>query len=146
MDRLLYEIAMRTQNKAKTLEFEARNLSDTVDNLRDENRLLKRLRRSQDREIHERHDFVDMANLSLKSFRRDVRFSEENCVGAQANTRRVNASIIHSFIDSWTDFFFSSFIRLFTNWLLVDCLVLFGRGLYGNLPYLFYFLSFNVKL
>ena len=91
MDRLLYEIAMRTQHKAKTLEFEARNLSDTVDNLRDENRFLKRLQRSQDREIHEKHDFVDMANLSLKGFRRDVRFSEENCVGAQANTRRVKA-------------------------------------------------------
>ena len=87
MDRLLYEIAMRTQHKAKTLEFEARNLSDTVDNLRDENRFLKRLQRSQDREIHEKHDFVDMANLSLKGFRRDVRFSEENCVDAQANTR-----------------------------------------------------------
>ena len=87
MDRLLYEIAVRTQHKAKTLEFEAKNLSDTVDHLRDENRALKRLHRTQKREIHEKHDFVDMANLSLKGFRRDVRFSEENCVGAQANTR-----------------------------------------------------------
>ena len=92
MDRLLYEIAVRTQHKAKTLEFEARNLSDTVDSLRDENRSLKRLQRSQNREIHERHDFVDMANLSLKDFRRDVRFSEENCVDAQANTRRVTTA------------------------------------------------------
>lgn len=89
MDRLLYEIALRTQHKAKTLEFEAKNLSDTVDSLRDENRSLKRLQRSQNREIHERHDFVDMANLSLKGFRKDVRFSEENCADAQANTRRV---------------------------------------------------------
>lgn len=91
MDRLLYEIAVRTQHKAKSLEFEAKNLSETVDSLRDENRALKRLQRSQKREIHERHDFVDIANLSLKGFRRDVRFSEENCVDARANTRRVTS-------------------------------------------------------
>ena len=87
MDRLLYEIAVRTQHKAKTLEFEAKKLCDTVDSLRDDNKTLKRLQRSQKREIHERHDFVDMANLSLKGFRRDVRFSEENCVDAQAMHR-----------------------------------------------------------
>ena len=91
MDRLLYEIAVRTRHKAKSLEFEAKSLSETVDSLRDENRALKRLQRSQKREIHERHDFKDMANLSLKGFRRDVRFSEENCVDAQANTRRVTS-------------------------------------------------------
>ena len=72
MDRLLYEIALRTQHKAKTLEFEATKLGDTVDGLRDENRALKRLQRSQKTEIIERHDFVDMANLSLKGFRKDV--------------------------------------------------------------------------
>ena len=87
MDRLLYEIAVRTQHKAKSLEFKAKNLSETVQSLRDENRALKRLQRSQKKEIHERHDFVDMANLSLKGFRRDVRFIEENCVDAQANIR-----------------------------------------------------------
>ena len=91
MDRLLYEIAVRTQHKAKSLEFNARNLSETVESLRDENRVLKRLQRSQKKEIHERHDFVDMANLSLKGFRRDVRFSEENCVDVQANIRRVTS-------------------------------------------------------
>ena len=93
MDQLLYEIALRTQHKAKTLEFEAKKLSDTVDTLRDENRALKRLQRSQKREIHERHDFVDMANLSLKGFRRDVRFTEENCVDAQAMYRQVPVEI-----------------------------------------------------
>lgn len=91
MERLLYEIAVRTQHKAKTLEFEAKNLSDTVDNLRDENKVLKRLQRSQKREIHDRHDFVDMANLSLKGFRRDVRFSEENCVDADSSVRWVSS-------------------------------------------------------
>ncbi|XP_078385081.1 uncharacterized protein LOC144667527 isoform X1 [Oculina patagonica] len=94
MDRLMYEIAVRTQHKAKTLEFEAKNLCETVDNLRDENRSLKRLQRSQDREIHERHDFVDMANLSLKGFRRDVRFSEGNRVDAQVNTRKKNKKVM----------------------------------------------------
>ena len=87
MDRLLYEIAVRTQHKAKSLEFKAKNLSETVESLRDENKALKRLQRSQKKEIHERHDFVDMANLSLKCFRRDVRFIEEYCVDAQANIR-----------------------------------------------------------
>jgi len=91
MDRLLYEIAVRTQHKAKSLEFEAKSLSEAVESLRDENRALKRLQRSQKRKIHERHDFVDMANLSLKDFRRDVRFIEENCVDAQANSRRVTS-------------------------------------------------------
>lgn len=95
MDRLLYEIAVRTQHKAKSLKFEAINLSEAVDSLRDENRALKRLQRSQKREIHERHDFVDMANLSLKGFHRDVRFSEENCVDVQANTRRVTSHPIY---------------------------------------------------
>ena len=89
MDRLLYEIALRTQHKAKTLELEAKKLNDTVEELRDENRALKRLQRSHKREIHERHDFVDMANLSLQGFRRDVRFSEESCVGAQVAYRQV---------------------------------------------------------
>lgn len=89
MERLLYEIALRTQHKAKTLEFEAKKLGDTVDGLRDENRALKQLQRSQKREIIERHDFVDMANLSLKGFRKDVRFSEEDCLGAQAMYRQV---------------------------------------------------------
>lgn len=87
MDRLLYEIALRSQHKARTLEFEAKQLGDTLDGLRNENMELKRLQRSQAREIHERHDFVDMANLSLKGFRRDVRFSEESCVGAQVLQR-----------------------------------------------------------
>lgn len=87
MDRLLYEIALRTQHKATTMDIEARKLGDTVDRLRDENRALKRLQRSQKREINERHDFVDMANLSLKGFRKDVRFSEENCVDAHAMYR-----------------------------------------------------------
>lgn len=91
MDRLLYEIAVRTQHRAKSLEFKAKNLSETVESLRDENRALKRLQRSQKKEIHERHDFIYMANLSLKGFRRDVRFSEENCVDAQANIRRVTS-------------------------------------------------------
>ena len=83
MDRLLYEIALRSQHKAKTLEFEAKQLGDTLDGLRNENKELKRLQRCQTREIHERHDLVDMVNLSMKGFRRDVRFSEESCVGAQ---------------------------------------------------------------
>ena len=87
MDRLLYEIALRTQHKATAMDIEARKLGDTVDRLRDENRALKRLQRSQKREINERHDFVDMANLSLKGFRKDVRFSEENCVDANAMYR-----------------------------------------------------------
>ena len=82
MDRLLYEIALRSQHKARTLEFEAKQLGDTLDGLRNENIELKRLQRSQAREIHERHDFVDMANLSMKGFRRDVRLSEESCVDA----------------------------------------------------------------
>lgn len=84
MDRLLYEIALRTQHKATAMDIEARKLGDTVDRLRDENRALKRRQRSQKREINEKHDFVDMANLSLKGFRKDVRFSEENCVDAHA--------------------------------------------------------------
>ena len=82
MDRLLYEIALRSQHKARTLEFEAKQLGDSLDGLRNENIELKRLQRSQAREIHERHDFVDMANLSMKGFRRDVRLSEESCVDA----------------------------------------------------------------
>ncbi|XP_044167662.1 uncharacterized protein LOC122951689 [Acropora millepora] len=90
MDRLLYEIALRSQHKARTLEFEAKQLGDTLDGLRNENMELKRLQRSQAREIHERHDFVDMANLSLKGFRRDVRFSEESCVGAHVLHRKKN--------------------------------------------------------
>ena len=102
MDRLLYEIAVRTQHKAKSLEFEAKNLSDTVDNLRHENRALKRLQRSQTREIHDRHDFVDMANLSLKGFRKDVRFSEENRVDADATVRWVNANYLKSGLASMT--------------------------------------------
>ncbi|XP_022802761.1 peroxisomal and mitochondrial division factor 2-like isoform X2 [Stylophora pistillata] len=94
MDRLLYEIAVRTQHKAKSMEFEAKNLSETVDNLRHENRALKRLQRSQNREIHDRHDFVDMANLSLKGFRKDVRFSEEHRVDADASVRKKTKKVV----------------------------------------------------
>ncbi|XP_074610348.1 uncharacterized protein LOC141864477 [Acropora palmata] len=90
MDRLLYEIALRSQHKARTLEFEAKQLGDSLDGLRNENIELKRLQRSQAREIHERHDFVDMANLSMKGFRRDVRLSEESCVDAHVLHRKKN--------------------------------------------------------
>ncbi|XP_068714045.1 lebercilin-like [Montipora foliosa] len=94
MDHLLYEIALRSQHKARTLHFEARKLGDTLDGLKHENKELKRLQRSQTREIHERHDFVNMANLSLKGLRRDVRSSEESCVGAQTMHRRKNKKVI----------------------------------------------------
>ena len=87
MERVMYEIALRGEHKAKTLETQAKKLQRNVDALWEENYSLRKVRTSQKRELRDIHQFVSVANLTIQDVRRDVRKGEEQCLALDSKIR-----------------------------------------------------------
>ncbi|XP_031549637.1 lebercilin-like [Actinia tenebrosa] len=93
MENAVKEILRRGENKINELRVRAQNLRLDSEELRDENRALKKLQRLQGKEVADMERFVHMTTTTARDIRKDVRDAEESSFSIDTSLRKKNKEI-----------------------------------------------------